>query len=154
MNKSGSEHTSILKIDTFADKILSVVESFDGGVITSGEIITANTFATKQWVLKLDACGDVEYNGCDFVSALEVSKDLKKGIMMFPNPANEKCHLVLPADAMEVRLRDLMGKLVLRKNVSHETEVDLDLSQIGSGIYVVECEDVNGKLWSEKLVVE
>jgi hypothetical protein len=47
-----------------------------------------------------------------------------------------------------------MGKLVLRKNVSNETEVDLDLSQLGSGIYVVECEDANGNLWSEKLVVE
>jgi hypothetical protein len=134
--------------------LLSIEEAFDGGVISSGYVDLSGQSPSKQWVLKLDACGDVEYNGCDFVSALETSAELKKTLRVYPNPANEQCHLILPADVLNLRLRDLMGKLVLRKNVSNETEVDLDLSQLGSGIYVVECEDANGNLWSEKLVVE
>ncbi len=134
--------------------LLSIEEAFDGGVISSGYVDLSGQWPPKQWVLKLDACGDVEYNGCDFVSALEIPQKEEYPILIYPNPAGEICHVVFSDQIQYFVLRDLMGKEVFTENVMIQREIDVDVSTLSSGIYLIECGDGEGGVWTEKVVVE
>ena len=134
--------------------LFSIEEAFDGGVIASGFVDEDGSFYTRQWVLKLDACGDVEYNGCDFVSALEIPQKAEYPILIYPNPAGEICHVVFSDQIQYFVLRDLMGKEVFTENVMIQREIDVDVSTLSSGIYLIECGDGEGGVWTEKVVVE
>jgi hypothetical protein len=134
-------------------RLYSVEEAFDGGVISTG-FVKLDLYPSRQWVLKLDACGDVEYNGCDFVSALEIPQKEEYPILIYPNPAGEICHVVFSDQIQYFVLRDLMGKEVFTENVMIQREIDVDVSTLSSGIYLIECGDGEGGVWTEKVVVE
>ncbi|MDZ4751244.1 MAG: T9SS type A sorting domain-containing protein [Flavobacteriales bacterium] len=125
----------------------------DGGyAILSQFLDMENTELTyyKTWLLKLDACGDMVWNGCPFVG-VEENKGLD--VQVYPNPFTNHLHLTLPEVSHLIEVYNSMGALM---NIYiAQQEMDIDLSQNPKGTYLVRILDRNNSvLWSEKVVRE
>lgn len=58
---------------------------------------------------------------------------------IYPNPTDQKLNIVIKSgvEARQVRVYDLVGRLVKSEEVSNRQRVGLDLSEIPSGVYLV-----------------
>lgn len=81
-----------------------------------------------------------------FVSASDYSKQV---LSVYPNPAANQIHVKMPPKAYAVRVYDLSGRMVLSKMGMHE--VDLDVSELRSGTYIVHAVSEDQK-WTSKFV--
>ncbi|MBP8993071.1 MAG: T9SS type A sorting domain-containing protein [Bacteroidales bacterium] len=78
---------------------------------------------------------------------------LKKGtIIVYPNPFTDFIHIDLPASAdnCEIRVFDLMGKLIYSKK-THSNNTPLNLSQLVSGTYLIQIQ-TKQNIFSKRIV--
>ncbi len=87
------------------------------------------------------------------VTALEEELARQYGLSIQPNPTEGALHIHLdtwPAQEMEVRLRDLNGKLLNRQILSaqnrSELDTELDLESLNPGLYFLEIQWDGGKI--------
>tara|TARA_B100000780_G_C21119773_1_gene453461 strand:+ start:819 stop:2216 length:1398 start_codon:yes stop_codon:yes gene_type:complete len=76
-----------------------------------------------------------------------------KRTLVYPNPANDKFHLLIENDEISsVQLYSLTGTLVLKCTVQSQT--DIDVSSLQSGIYLIVVSDINQKTTTSKVIVQ
>ncbi|PLX14337.1 MAG: hypothetical protein C0598_01540 [Marinilabiliales bacterium] len=98
-----------------------------GGAGTNYDINASNEI--WKFFLKYDINGSilptslVEKNSSDF--------------MFFPNPVTDKVIIHSPIPNSEVSFYNLYGKLLLQSVANNKTELNLDLSYLNSGIYII-----------------
>ncbi|MGH2664970.1 thiol protease/hemagglutinin PrtT [Flavobacterium sp.] len=110
----------------------------------NGFVLLTNGFETQSNSLfiaqALDGCGAaipsrpiIEiYDTADE----NVSKEMRiSDIKVYPNPTNGMLNVEYPISVKELKLYDIVGKLLLTKTVSKERHALLDLTAIPSGIY-------------------
>lgn len=87
----------------------------------------------------------------EFRTELENTTELKQNnIMMFPNPANTTLNVKSEyVGNTEIQIIDMTGRCVKKIGVSDAKDVNIDVSDLQRGMYIV---NINGKV--EKLVVE
>ncbi|HNP48037.1 MAG TPA: T9SS type A sorting domain-containing protein [Bacteroidia bacterium] len=76
-------------------------------------------------------------------------------IQLSPNPANYETSIInLPEANVEIKLVDLLGKECLTTNSNRLKSVNLNLSSIKSGMYILQMTDENHSKQTLKLIVE
>jgi len=126
----------------------------DGGFVCVGSFQNSEIdfFETELWLLKVDACGDVEWQGCEPLGTTErQSVDFN----LYPNPSTGKFTLEAETDDLitEYRIIDLSGRLLASyENLLPIGKMEIDV-RFPSGIYLVEIETESGKIGRRKLQI-
>ena len=126
----------------------------DGGFVIAGETWGGtNQTPKKSWLLKLDACGDTEWQGC----TQSVSELASSQFSVYPNPAQDLLTLELDQITFGQRLtasiRNALGQEVFSQNV-HSYQTELDVSVLSRGVYVLSLVGDGRELSSERIVIE
>jgi hypothetical protein len=132
----------------------------DGGFVCAGETTgqNINTHPQSSWLLKLDACGDVEWNGCD-TTTVGVKEEIKLAdLKLYPNPAQdfiiiELAQIPMTAEASYLLL-SIEGKIVLEGGLIQKEDLVVDLSSMESGIYQVFILDKGEMIFTNQFVKE
>lgn len=105
---------------------------------------------------QVDKDGRYEYS---MIRNITINGDVSdKQMIVFPNPANKKVRILLPANAQNATLNvlDISGKKVWSKTITAgEPMVQINLDGFAKGTYFVEMQQNNGQeRQSAKLVIE
>lgn len=167
----GAENTWMLKIDSLGNeewfnvynfgeegydishKPYDVEQTSDGGFVVVGQYrVWSIEGLTQSWVMKVDACGDTEWEGCDYVGIQESLQS--KQFKLYPNPANT--YFQLQGEALSIGDRieviDMYGKQVIQEEWTPNGTIDID--ELSSGLYQVIVYNKSGSFYSKSLVVE
>ena len=90
----------------------------------------------KTWILKLDACGDIEYNGCLPVALPEIEYK-KNEFSVFPNPTSDFLYFdrdLTVLDEIHAFIYDLNGK----RTEAAIIDKKIDVSELVNGFYTIE----------------
>ncbi len=119
----------------------------DGGFIMAGMLRHTDDLNSRwSWVLKIDACGDVEWEDCEpiAVGLEEEQMAFNVELSVYPNPARGSVRVVLPdklqgLQKLRVEIRDQYGQVLqLMSNNELRTsnaELELDISSLSIGLY-------------------
>lgn len=73
---------------------------------------------------------------------------------VFPNPSTHYISIEFEEAPTHVTITNLMGSIVLSKSINQPTfKVDLDISSLSSGVYLLECRNNKDEKSVEKLIV-
>jgi CubicO group peptidase (beta-lactamase class C family) len=74
-------------------------------------------------------------------------------VQLFPNPGNEILNLKSDKQISKVEVFNMQGQIVKSLNTQNK-EVSVIISELQNGLYFVKAILENGKIWTEKLIVE
>ena len=128
----------------------------DGGYVMAG---LANVYypgaeysVDRTWILKTDACGEVEYNGC---APVNTSGELQHtfSLKTWPNPFREVVHVETSGRVEKLVVRDVLGNAVSsREGASTQSLSEIDLSYLRQGMYLLEVHLEDGEILLRPLV--
>lgn len=99
--------------------------------------------------------GDITYGTkLDVVSKVD-TKDIEN-IKIFPNPAYDKINISNPNfsfDNYDATIYDVLGNVVKQSKI-HATDSNINIEDIGSGIYMLILSNSHGVIKSEKIIIE
>jgi len=142
------------------DQLYGLKVTPDGGFIAVGQHMDENDPEQHQdtWILKLDACGDVEWQGCEAVIGVD-EKEPTSLFEAYPNPAHDFVEVNLgemaltPEARMEVR--DVLGALVYKQEIAQgESHLLLQLDELLPGMYFVSLIDKNQELETQQIILK
>jgi len=110
----------------------------------------------RQWVVKTDACGELEYNGCEAVIT-EVAQIPAPGqLRVWPNPTLGILNVAHSADnAAEIEVFDLRGKIVHSSAVhSNLHQYSIDLGHLAPGLYGLRLKSASGVVLGQTKVLK
>jgi Secretion system C-terminal sorting domain len=109
-----------------------------------GKAFATYTDSQNCWFLRLDSMGKLSPADSGFIIAptgiLEIGEDANEVLQLYPNPASSfvKVAYNLHSDGV-LSVYDIGGKRLLRKEIKYaEHEVELDVSFMAKGTYVIE----------------
>ena len=81
---------------------------------------------------------------------------LDSGIILYPNPANQTVNISVTQASgnANVSIFDINGRLILTKEISLDTTTSLDVSQVTSGVYLVQVTAQEGFIKTTKLIIQ
>ena len=81
---------------------------------------------------------------------------LDSGIVLYPNPAKQTVNISLAqvSGSANVSVFDINGRLIITKEISLETTASLDISQVSTGVYLVQVTAQEGFIKTTKLIIE
>jgi hypothetical protein len=134
-----------------------ITEAPDSGLIAVGYYYNGNSDPQHAWVIKLDACGDPVFDSCvvviDGVWDESLLAQPKQQIFVWPNPFQAQLSIQLPEHSAQVEVFDVLGNLVFSKKV-YQLVSTIDLSELPSGIYVLQSKLSSGVVLSKKILKE
>jgi hypothetical protein len=130
-----------------------VIQTLDGGYMCLGEAQVPFEDGNLQrlWLLKVDACGDIESNGCP--PPIGISESQIEILRVFPNPTSNTFTIQSDLAFKSVILKDITGKVILNCDV-RSSQTQLDISHLAQGLYMLEVDFGNGKIHARKVLVE
>ena len=155
--------------------------SINSAVVQSGiSLIAQNISATYQWLncntnqlipgainqsytpnvngnyaALITQCGISDTSDCFSINTVGLDElEMDSEMIMFPNPATSSFTIKLPtnAEAIQVRIFNLLGEMVSNKLVHGNDIIIHDISNLSSGSYTVELKS-ESRSWKKKLVV-
>ena len=92
---------------------------------------------------------------CDFITGIDVFTKTNLGFQLYPNPTNGKASLTINSNkiAKWVRVYEVSGRLVLQEPIV-ESSLQLDVSGLVPGMYLLEVETKVGYREVKRLVIE
>lgn len=125
----------------------------DGGFLLSGQEHDWSSGPASQdaWLLKVDSLG-CAYPNCT-VGVEEHKKDLK--LLVYPNPATDNLRIESQTPLAQFNLTDLAGRPSIQQTLKQvQGDVSIDVSNLPSGIYLLEAMTQDGRRSVQKVVVE
>ena len=98
----------------------------------------------------------VDTSSCKSIAITQILKSTSNDIFtLFPNPAKDVIHVVLNelAGNSSISILSFDGSYILAQDPSSSEKVEIDISQLESGIYTIQIWH-NGRIYSEKFVKE
>jgi len=89
-------------------------------------------------------------------NCLEINENAQSVFSMHPNPANDMLYINFNSASLkrkEILITDVLGKLLIRKQNVNTSELEIDISSLSQGIYLVKVVD-NHKEYISRLVVQ
>ena len=85
-------------------------------------------------------------------NSLSINDQIKdnEGLVIYPNPVKDQIHFS-GRKVKNVNIYNLLGKLMRTRNIENN---QMDVSMLGSGMYIVKILDVNGVIINSKFVVK
>jgi hypothetical protein len=86
----------------------------------------------------------------EYLESLSITENTPtdRKIKLFPNPANQILNIV-GAEMLTIKVYDLSGRMIKSSKISNNT---LDVSSFGSGVYIIEMKDRQGKAHMSKFI--
>lgn len=94
-------------------------------------------------------CSDSTY--LFIVTGIEPQQQLE-AIQLYPNPAQNKLYLQNIKEDIQLSIFNLQGKTILQKELDANSNFELDLSELASGMYLVKMRSENGERTTKLLV--
>ncbi len=93
-------------------------------------------------------------NGCGPAGIISYPNNFLS-VSIFPNPSNGNIQLVFMSNHknIEVTITNAIGELVFKGNYENKESLDLDLSNLGSGVYIAEIVSENERA-TRKLIIQ
>ncbi len=73
-------------------------------------------------------------------------------VYIYPNPVGSSIHIKSPLPVQNIRLFNLLGQEIVTMNGLNDNTVELNVSSLEKGIYILSVEDVNGNVHKEKIM--
>lgn len=127
-----------------------LVATSDGGCVVLGCIQDTNSnFLNRDlYIFKLDSMGTV-------TSISNLLPNVEKRYTIYPTPTQNYIHIKDSGEgAFHFALWNVEGKEVLRENNIKKTNVQIDISNLSTGLYMYEIRTVSGKKQSGKIMKE
>lgn len=123
----------------------------DGGFLFLGQARNVGNGTSDAWILKVDSMGCPHPN-C--VTGIEENEMLVM-VDVWPNPVSDVLNIELSpfVKQMEVTVHDLTGKQYLQRSIA-QTRVEINVSELPAGIYILSGKDTEGRHFSLKFVSE
>ena len=125
----------------------------DGGYIAAGQFANYDIDPRNAtWLLKIDACGDLEWQGCAPVGVMEKEPNQ---FSVYPNPGSGRFTIEASENSQIVSwaVYNLSGQKVAQGSASHfgqSMQINLNLS---SGLYALELVQSDGKRENHKIQI-
>ena len=107
------------------------------------------------WLVKVDACGDIEWQGCELPDGLwDTSTTLSDPLNIYPNPASTSIRIELPIEIKVgiLEIYDMRGiQLVNRKMVGSFTDVNCEYWS--EGVYLISLFVDDETIYREKIEI-
>ncbi|MEP7197337.1 MAG: T9SS type A sorting domain-containing protein [Saprospiraceae bacterium] len=96
--------------------------------------------------------GPMKGSDCD--SLTNVQEVIKNEFKIYPNPTENTIHIksVRVLDELQTTIYDCQGNMFINRTFQNESEVDLDLSLLSSGIYFLKINSDNKMLHFKKII--
>ena len=89
----------------------------------------------------------------DLDSTLSVKKnEAMAQVELFPNPSSTVLHIKLNAPYQQYSITDIKGNTLMQNNINKQEQLQLDISAIPSGFYMISFIDKQGYIIREKFV--
>jgi len=133
----------------------------DGGYVMVGTFTdTSIDFNPRTWLVKVDACGDLEWQGCAPVGMAEFeiqsSNDGMK-LEVYPNPVSgNEINIRFPREEVveKVQIIDGQGRFIPDSKFKVPTAIILNLEFLAPGLYTLIVTTKDGMVCSEKVIIE
>lgn len=123
----------------------------DGGYIGAGYFEYWEVDDLRNsWILKVDACGDVEWQGCE---PLGTTERQTANFTIYPNPSSGKFTLESDDLITAYRIIDLSGRVIDQKEEEYPLSKAILKVKVPAGIYLVEVHTASGKVGRRKLQI-
>jgi hypothetical protein len=149
----------IYSLDYTNNYLYDIEVTPNGGFVCAGETTgqNINTHPQSSWLLKLDACGDVEWQGCD-TTTVGIKEEIKLAdLKLYPNPAKNSFTLAkgdfLVGNDHVVIIRNTLGQEVSCLSLTNPS-TEIDISNLSLGMYLVSLVSDGRELYSQKLLVK
>jgi hypothetical protein len=126
----------------------------DTGSFVQHIYTTNGTFMVLQTVA--NSCGQIDtISNMVVINGVSIKEDLlPKQIKLFPNPVNSSLTIQADNDKIQnIRIYNLLGQELLNTAGIGQTIVDLDVSFLSSGVYIIAVDTENGR-WLERVKKE
>lgn len=139
------------------DLFYSLLSTTDGGFLLSGQCFLQQTTKQDAWLLKVDSCGCADPGclaGCTVGTGEEQLSSGNGQWMIWPNPVAELLSIVSAQPMAVVTLYDTQGRAVCSPIVQGHSRLELDVSALNPGLYIVEVLGTDGQRVVRKAVVQ
>ncbi len=140
------------ELNSFRD----MIELENGDLVTVGTAwkLSAGEYA-PVWIMRVNEYGCFGGDNCDdIVTSVESIDGAEKSqISVYPNPAKDRLTVEL-ADLTEVRIYDMTGKQQIAQVGNTGSQLELDVSGLAKGTYILSATRRDGRVWTELVVVE
>ncbi|NNK81420.1 MAG: T9SS type A sorting domain-containing protein [Flavobacteriales bacterium] len=138
------------------NQLYDIAATSDGGYVGVGRFqdVWASDSNEKAWMVKIDACGDVEWQGCETVSGLwDIEQAGFESIHIWPNPVVDELNIESRTNQEwdEIQITDILGREVIRETIANST---VSVAEVGTGIYVLTLYSKGLPIHSQKFMKE
>jgi hypothetical protein len=130
--------------------------ALDGGLIVTGFVNLEPTLAQRHWLLKVDACGDVEDLGCSYpyVEVREILPETAE-LQLWPNPSKDWTTVRAAHTFDRLLVYNLTGQLIADHILtSPSLTYMLDVQDLPAGVYSVVVSTQAGSLVGQTTLVK
>jgi hypothetical protein len=128
--------------------LFSIDETPDGGYVATG-VTQPSESEQKQWMLKIDACGYEEPNGCPPVVSINESEGVE--MQIWPNPFHSSLKAILPVNAEWIIITDGTGRRVKEERIYYPHQ-QWNLSDLENGVYILNVLLEDGRVVARRVV--
>ena len=131
----------------------------DGGYVMVGTFTdTSIDFNPRTWLVKVDACGDLEWQGCAQPNGLWEPEVLEgSSLEIWPNPVSgNEINIRFPREEVveKVQIIDGQGRFIPDSKFKVPTAIILNLEFLAPGLYTLIVTTKDGMVCSEKVIIE
>ena len=114
------------------------------GLSVTQPLITFNNGMYFDLMRNFGDCKDAQsMRLAPVITSIPLSASESSESHLFPNPANDLIQLQLGSSNHIISITDLTGKTVLRIQSNGNTQLQIPVSQLSEGMYIVSVEGVN-----------
>ena len=122
----------------------------DGGYIAAGSFTNWSVDPRNMsWLLKIDACGDVEWQDCQLTTVSAAKPENR--IRLFPNPTEGEVFLEANLAVKSWQLFDLSGRQIESGSVSASAHQSIKFRNAATGAYLLKLVLQDGSTETHKL---
>ena len=127
-------------------------QTSDEGYVVVGAYRNSADFYDRTWLVKVDACGDMEWQGCEPVGIGEFEIQDSK-LEVYPNPVSDVLHIQTSDRKVwdQIRISDILGRELINERIVNSM---VDLSELNTGLYVLTLYSKGLPIHSQKILKE
>lgn len=97
----------------------------DSNILVGGYYTTDNTYTQKLFIQ------------CINIESYESVSELSSSTLLFPNPANDKLHIITEVEIEDALVYDVFGRQHDSKTTKQQNEITIDVAELNNGVYFV-----------------
>jgi hypothetical protein len=145
------------------NELYDIEQAPDGGYVMVGKFNSPEDPYDKTWLVKVDACGDLVWQGCAPVGISEFQIPDSR-LEIYPNPVSgNEINIRFPQEVMveKVVMVDALGRIIPNSKFNIQgsgqfklESVILNLESLPTGLYTLLITTKDGGVYSEKVMIE